>query len=205
MLELARQFSPVWTPIGRSHDERMPAAVMHEGSFRATATRGVWSGDRRVPVFHRLLLSILLGGVSGGVTLQKALRIPYSCDFGPVWFAARAILRGADPYALIGAGRAYEWPWPFLFPLPAAIVAIPVAPLSRVLATVLFSFLAGAAFAWALMEHGYGPLFGFFGGALHYAAETAQWSPLLAAAVVVPPLSFLLIAKPNIGAAIFVA
>jgi hypothetical protein len=158
-----------------------------------------------VPVFQRTWISILLGGVAGGVTLQKALRIPYSCDFGQIWYAARAILRGADPYALIGAGLAYEWPWPFLYPLPAAIIAIPVAPLPRVLATVVFSVLAGGAFAWALMEHGYGPLFGFFGGALHYAAETAQWSPLFAAAVVVPPLSFLLIAKPSIGAAIFAA
>jgi hypothetical protein len=163
------------------------------------------SSDRRVPSVRRLWLSILLGGLAGGVTLQKVLRIPYSTDFGQIWFASRAILKGANPYALIGAGLPYEWPWPCLYPLPAAIIAVPFAPFSRAVATVLFSFLAGAAFAWALMEHGYGPLFGFFGGALHYAAETAQWSPLLAAALVVPPLSFLLIAKPTIGAAIFAA
>lgn len=66
-------------------------------------------------------------------------------------------------------------------------------------------FVGGCAFAWALMEHGYAPAFGFFSGAVHMAAETGQWSPLLASSVVIPPLAFLLIAKPTIGAALFVA
>ncbi|MDB4884122.1 MAG: hypothetical protein JWL95_2888 [Gemmatimonadetes bacterium] len=158
-----------------------------------------------VPIRRRLLLSVLLGMITGAVTLQRILNSPLPRDFGQVWFAARSILAGLNPYALVGPHLAYDWPWPLLYPLPAAIIAIPLSPFPLPIATVLFSTLAGMAFAWALMEYGYGPLFGFFSGSVHMAAEAAQWSPLLAAAVVVPPLSIFLIAKPTIGAAIFFA
>jgi hypothetical protein len=55
------------------------------------------------------------------------------------------------------------------------------------------------------MEHGYAPLFGFLGAPLHYAAETAQWSPLFTASVVLPPLAFFLVCKPSIGLAYWLA
>jgi hypothetical protein len=158
-----------------------------------------------VPRPRRLLLSILLGCVAGAVTMQHNLTTSYGRDFGQVWFAARSILAGVDPYPLVGPHLTYDWPWPLLYPLPAAIVAIPFAPFSMPTASVLFSMLGGAAFAWALMEHGYAPLFGFFSGAVHMAFEGAQWSPLLAAAMVIPALSIFFVAKPTIGAAIFFA
>jgi hypothetical protein len=152
-----------------------------------------------------VLLSVLLGVVAGAVTVQQNLTSPLPRDFGQVWFAARSVLAGVNPYPLVGPHLAYDWPWPLLYPIPAALIAIPFAPFSLPIASALFSTIAGALFAWALMERGYEPLFGFFSGAVHMAAEVAQWSPLFAAAVVVPPLSVILIAKPTIGAAVFFA
>jgi hypothetical protein len=55
------------------------------------------------------------------------------------------------------------------------------------------------------MEHGYGPLFGFFSASMHHAAVTAQWSPLFAASLVLPPIGLVFLAKPTIGAAMFAA
>lgn len=153
----------------------------------------------------RLALSVTLGIVAGLVTLQKSLRFDYPRDFAQVWFAARAIAHGANPYPLVGPYLAFTWPFPLLYPLPAGVIALPFAPLSQTAACVLFSALAGTAFAWALLEYGYGPLFGFFSASLHFAAETVQWSPLYAGAVVVPWLSLFLVAKPTIGLAIFAA
>jgi hypothetical protein len=158
-----------------------------------------------VPRRRRSALSVLGGVVAGLVTLQKSLHAGYPRDFGQVWFAARAILHGQNPYPLVGPHLAYDWPWPLLYPLPAGVIAIPFAPLPLMAACVLFSALAGAAFAWALLEYGYGPLFGLVSGSLHFAAETGQWSPLFAGAVVVPWLSLFLVAKPTIGLATFVA
>src|SRR6476619_7094140 len=118
--------------------------------------------ERRVPTGQRAAVAVLCGLLAALVTIQKNLREPTPRDFEQVWFAARAILAGADPYAQIGPGLAFNWPFPLVYPLPAAVIATPLAPLSAQVATALFSALAGAAFAWALMEHGYGPLFGFF-------------------------------------------
>jgi hypothetical protein len=158
-----------------------------------------------VPTRQRVALALIGGVIAGGVTLQKSLRFHYPRDFGQVWFAARAILHGTNPYPLVGPHLAYDWPFPLLYPLPAAVIALPLAPLSELAACVLFSALAGAAFAWALMEYGYGPLFGVFGASLQFAAETVQWSPLLAGALVVPWLSLFLVAKPTVGVAMFAA
>jgi hypothetical protein len=65
--------------------------------------------------------------------------------------------------------------------------------------------LVGATcLAWALMQNGYGPLFGCCSSCVVFAAELAQWSPLLAAGFVVAPLSLLWVAKPSIGLALSV-
>ena len=159
----------------------------------------------RVPPRARLVVSLVLGLAAGAITVQKNVLSDYPRDFGQVWFAARAVLRGVDPYPLYGLGREYDWPWPLLYPMPAAVAAIPFAPFPMDVATVLFTIIGGACLAWALMEYGYGPAFGFFAASVRYAAEAAQYSPLLAGAFVIAPLSALLIVKPTIGAAIFVA
>jgi hypothetical protein len=159
----------------------------------------------RVSAGRRFVLAALCGLLAAFVSLQKNIREPTPRDFEQVWFAARAILRGLYPYSHIGPGLAFEWPFPLVYPLPAAVIAVPIAPFPAHVATVLFSAIAGAAFAWALMEYGYGPLFGFFSMPVRAAFETVQWSPLLSASMVVAPLAVLFVAKPTVGAALFIA
>ena len=162
--------------------------------------------DRRpVPFGPRLALSLTLGLVAAVVAYQHAKIGDPQRDFTQIWFAARAILHGDNPYALVGPGLVYDWPWTFLYPLTAAIAAIPLAALPQELANMAFMMIGATAFAWALMRSGYGPLLGFASGSMLFAVEAVQWSPLLAAAVVVPPLGIILAAKPTIGAAIFAA
>jgi hypothetical protein len=55
------------------------------------------------------------------------------------------------------------------------------------------------------MEFGYGPVFGFFSYAVREAAAAAQWSLLLSASFTLSPISFVLVAKPTIGAVFFLA
>ena len=160
---------------------------------------------RRVPTRQRLAVSMLLGCVAGLMTARESARVPGPRDFGQVWFAARSILDGVDPYPLVGPGLTYDWASPLVYPLTAALVAVPFAPFPQPLASLLFAALGAAFFAWALMEYGYGPLFGFFAYAVREAAAAAQWSLLFSASLVVAPLSFLLIAKPTIGAVMFFA
>jgi hypothetical protein len=136
---------------------------------------------------------------------QLAWNPDHQRDFGQVWFAARAILEGQNPYVLIGPGLAYDWTWPFVYPLTSAIVAIPFAPFSESVASVVFAAVGTGCLTWALMEHGYGPLFLFISLPVQDAIGAAQWSPLLASTFAIGPLAFLLAAKPTIGAALFAA
>jgi hypothetical protein len=148
----------------------------------------------------------LVVGIFGGVQTTLSLRgKPYPGDFEQVWYAARAILAGNDPYALIGPGRPFAFDFSFRYPLPAAVVAIPVAPLRSDIACGAFVGLGLACLAWTLMRHGHAPLIGLLSASVASAIDSVQWSPLLAAAIAITPLGVVLAAKPTIGLAIFVA
>ena len=158
-----------------------------------------------VPWRSRLALA-LAGGLLVAWATSREYRVnPGHHDFGQVWYASRAILHGENAYQLIGPGLSYDWPWPFLYPLTAAIVTLPFASLPEAWAATLFMLIGGAVFAWTLMEHGYAPLAGFCSGALLGAAAGGQWAPLLAGSMAVPWIGVLFAAKPTVAAAYFVA
>ena len=154
---------------------------------------------------QRTVIALALGVLAGMRTFHIAADPGDPTDFGQVWFASRALLHGANPYALVGPGRAFPTEFTLVYPLTAAVAALPLAGLTLQWACALFSAFSAAAFAWALMANGFGPLLGFVGASMAFATEEAQWSPLFAAAVVLPPLGMFIAAKPTIGTAIFVA
>ena len=100
----------------------------------------------------RFALAVALGLLAGLASFANARSDAKSRDFGQVWYAARAVAHGQDPYALIGRGRAYDWNCRMFYPLPAAVVALPIAPLSAPVASGVFMAVAATAFAWALLQ-----------------------------------------------------
>jgi hypothetical protein len=158
----------------------------------------------------RFVVSLTLGCLAATMTIRESVTVHWPRDwwprdFGQVWFAARAILHGRDPYPLVGPDLEFDWGSPLVYPLPAALVGIPFTPFPEPAASALFCFVGATCFAWALMEHGYGTLFGFFSVAVREAASAAQWSMLVASTYVLGSLSWVLIAKPTIGFALFIA
>lgn len=128
-----------------------------------------------------------------------------SRDFDQVWFAANALLAGRNPYLEIGPGLPFDWPAPLYYPLTAAVAALPLAPIGRSLAAVIFAALASGAFVWAATRRSLAPAVVITSASAALAAETVQWSPLLAAAYGIPWLGVLLSAKPTVGLAIWLA
>jgi hypothetical protein len=169
-----------------------------EENSRHTTGKGV-----PVPTRTRVALSALLGLLCAWATWRNFGRSGPHTDFSQLWAAARAILHGQNPAHVIGPGLAFQWTWPILYPLPADLIALPFVPLSEHMAPTVFAIFTGAAFAWALTEHGMAPMAGFFSSALMVAVTSGQWSPLLAGATAVPWLGVLFIAKPTVGAAYF--
>ena len=113
-----------------------------------TSTR---NGTRPVPARLRFLISLALG-LMAGLVAHMAATLHKQRDFSLVWYSARAVLHGQDPYALIGPGRAYEWVAGLFYPLPGVLVGIPFTPLPSAAACGIFMIVAGGCFAWALME-----------------------------------------------------
>ena len=158
-----------------------------------------------VPVRIRLIVAMLLGLVAGHAVLLQSPRFETPRDLVQFWYAARIIMQGGDPYSLIGPGAAYTFSYPLVYPLPSAVAVIPLAWLTATWACAVFAGVGIACLAWALMEQGYSSLLAFGSVCVWHAVFVVQWSPLLAASVVIAPLGFLLVVKPTVGLAYFAA
>lgn len=159
-------------------------------------------GDRPT----RLRVALLFALVTGAYAAARVAHEPHwPTDFDQIHFAARAILAGRDPYALVGPGREFPWNWPFYYPLPAALLALPFAPLPIAIARVAFATLAGGVLGWAAGARAryLWPI--LLSAALLIATSRAQWAPLLLAAAWLPWLGVVVAAKPNVGLASFAA
>jgi hypothetical protein len=123
-------------------------------------------------------------------------------DFDQFWVAARALLGGRSPYELIGPGKAFEWRWPFVYPLPAALIAVPLSILPVVVARAVFVGVSVCLLAYARRGILLVPL--LVSQPFINALWNAQWSPLFTAAIIMPGLAWVAIAKPQAGVAILV-
>jgi hypothetical protein len=88
-------------------------------------------------------------------------------DFTSIWEAARAIVSGHDPYTV--AAQTF-------YPLPGLLAVVPWTAIPYPAgAAGIFMVVSATAFAWALLEHGYGTLLCFFSVGSYFAAEVVQW------------------------------
>ena len=77
----------------------------------------------------RLSLALLAGIVAAAVNWALRPEVPgreLIIDFDQSWAAARVLFAGGNPYESIGPGKPYGWPWPYYYPLPAALSAVHV-------------------------------------------------------------------------------
>lgn len=155
---------------------------------------------------QRFLVAFCIATLSAVFPLMEHVRLPdRPSDFGIIWFGARSLLHGVDPYPLVGPGGFYNWDWHLLYPATAMVVAIPVSWMPEFVAAMTFVWLSTALLAYALTRNGWDLLFLFPSSAFIVAARAAQWSPLFSAAFLIPSLGFVLAAKPNLGGAIALA
>jgi hypothetical protein len=158
-----------------------------------------------VPVRIRFLICLITAIIAAHYVYMLSVRVEFHRDLGHVWFAAGEVLRGRSPYASIGPGAAYEWPWPLYYPLPGVLAIVPLALVPEPIAMATFAALGVGAFMWAMGELGYASMSAVASYSLFHATTLVQWSPLLAASLVLTPITVLLVAKPTVGAALFAA
>ena len=130
---------------------------------------------------------------------QSALAVS---DFDAIWTGARALRVGSDPYAVV---QSPPWPWRLEYPLPAVLVALPFSFLPLRLARAAFMGVSTALLALGLTRRGWWPLITLAGGPFLFALQSVQWTPLLAAGVLITPLRGLWAVKPTSGLSLFAA
>ncbi|HET7551214.1 MAG TPA: hypothetical protein VFK04_07985 [Gemmatimonadaceae bacterium] len=147
----------------------------------------------------RISIALAIGAGSVIVLVIRMHLMGGSADFDQVWFGARALWTGQNPYDLVGPGRAFGWRWPLYYPATALIAVSPLAFFPVAVARALFVGISAALLAYGVTRESWARLPLFASGAFIVAVMAAQWSPLLTAAACLPTLSCIISAKPNIG------
>src|SRR6185312_6391081 len=99
----------------------------------------------------RVPVAIALAVGCGVLAYAAFRRTPdHVADFDQLWYGARALLGGRDPYAEVGPGRAFDFPWPLYYPLPALLLVVPLAGMPLLVARAVFVALGAGVVAYAL-------------------------------------------------------
>jgi hypothetical protein len=148
----------------------------------------------------RVTLALVMAVLTGGYAAARAIHEPeWATDFDQFWFAARALLRGANPYTVVGPGREFQWDWPLYYPLPAVLFAAPFTVLPVAVGRVLFSTITGGVLGWAMgaRVRFLWPL--LLSASYLIATSRTQWSALVLAIMWLPAAGAFATAKPNVG------
>ena len=156
---------------------------------------------------------VLIAAVYGLLAAAYVLWFDYSTkqfgaggsDFDQLWFAARAVWHGRDPYALIGPGKEFAWSWPLVYPLSTVVAMLPFAALPLLAARVLFASLSAFVLAFAISRRGAAVLPVLASAAALDAVRAAQLSPLLTAGVLLTGASAAFALKPHTGLVLLAA
>lgn len=156
------------------------------------------------PTSHRIAFALALGIVCGIYVYAFGLTNPdFTSDFDQVWGGASALLHGQNPYQVVGPGKQYPWSWPLYYPLPALLIVTPLGLLPVLAARVVFAGGSAALLAYGITRDGFARWPLFISISFVTAVELCQWSNLQLAAMLLPALGWVAVAKPNVGAVMF--
>jgi hypothetical protein len=178
------------------------SANRHSGNDSPKDSRFPW-GSNNPTRLQRLIVAAIVAGIAVTIIVLKYhLNSGYRSDFGEVWFGARQMLDGIDPYPLVGPGKVYSWQWGLLYPGTALVVAIPFAILPQAPAAVLFVGVCTFLLAYGITRDSWHLMPIFCTEAFVASAALAQWSLLLTAALFIPALAAIASVKPQSGVAV---
>jgi hypothetical protein len=151
----------------------------------------------------RIAVAVAFGIAAACLTYYKMLQEPggMAADYTWYWRAARALLDGHSPYAVIKPVGPYPFDVGFNYPMTTAIMMVPLSHLRPALGSAIVMGFGTFLLAFGITREGFSrlPIFGsvpFF-----VCLESVQLAPLLAAAALIPAMSWLSSMKPNIGLA----
>jgi hypothetical protein len=146
----------------------------------------------------------LVGAVLAALMLFSLnLALPLGAiDFDQVWWAARCLIEGTDPYEVVQPPR---YSFPLYYPLTSAMLVLPLGWLDFSTARMVFVGVSGGIFGYAIGRYRPWLWPSFLSLPFILFASCGQWSALLSGAILLPWLGPLAVAKPNLGLATLAA
>ena len=133
--------------------------------------------------------------------IMRALLIGWTTDWHVFWTAGHAVVTGHDPYAAV---LALQSGYPLFYPGPALLLLAPFGLLSHQAGWLAWGAVTGGLFGLAARSYGRGLWIAALSACFAEAVTFGQWVPLLIAAAILPWLGGALVAKPSVGAALWV-
>ena len=121
----------------------------------------------------------------------------YRSDFELLLFGGRSLLRGIDPYPLVGPGRTYDLPWHLIYPASALEIAVPFTAMSGKAGTASFIGLSTFLLAYGATRRDWHLLPLFLSEAFLSSARLGQVSILATATLFLPQLFIWASVKPQ--------
>ena len=141
----------------------------------------------------RLGAALVLGSLCGVLCAFALSRIGNGAgDFGWPLRAARDLLAGSDPYGYPPG------PYNIPYPLPTALLALPLTWLTDFIAGGVFFGMSSGVLAWLILSYGKPwQLLIFLSWPFLYASFYAQWAPLILCLYFAPAFLPVLLMKPQ--------
>jgi hypothetical protein len=174
----------------------MTGAVQRSATQASNRGKFPW-GSNNPTITERLVVALVLGATAAAVNYFRAAEKGGISDFTPLWYGARMLLQGQNPYLLIGPHGLIETPTPLVYPAPAFVSVIPLTVFSFHTAAAVFVFLSTALLAWGITADGWHRLPIFPSVAFLTSAQLGQWSILMTAALFIPAVALVAVAKPQ--------
>jgi hypothetical protein len=152
-----------------------------------------------------VVVALLAAVWGGGLAYAFMSRPGFFADFLAWWFAARAFVRGVDPYSVVPSQPPYFISDPLVYPLPTVLTVIPFSWMALPVAGAVFIAMSAMLLAWALTRDGYSRLPIFMSFPFVMATSLGQWAPLVTAAALLPGMGFLTVCKPTLATAFAVS
>ena len=122
-------------------------------------------------------------------------------DVDQLWYAARALINGANPYTSIGPGSPVPHPYPLMYPLPAVLVIMPFAFLPIEALRASLAAASGGLLTYCIARTDARGLVLLFSRSLYLNVTLVNWTPLLMLMWWWPKASALAAVKPTVGIA----
>lgn len=157
------------------------------------------------PAFIGLCTAFI--GVAYLARTEHQLGSAFHNDFDMQLMAARMLLSGQNPYALIGPHRAFDYPWHLYYPAPTLVLFAALAWFPVWLARSIFvaATCFALSFALAATRQPWWRYLVFVSACAQSAVLLGQTSLLFAAMWLLPVFGLVAAIKPNVAAAIAAA